>query len=215
MATPVQVVLRAHYPTKRVLLASCRTAGGGLSLFVPTTSDVPAGTAVRLQVSFGDAKDQFELEGMVTWRRVQARGLGLEPGLGVEFAPPEKYRAAQMLAFCAGRPLAAGTATERRIPAKLPCWVRVGPHRIAGFIRDLSSTGAFVSSPGFARLSQGTELFIQLSTGWLGFGVRQLKARVVWSGQKNGRFGFGARFIEDSTRTKPVLRRYLATKPQR
>ena len=208
--SPTRQTIIAHYPTRRVVLASCRTASGSLSLFVPTTDPIPAGSAVRLRVTFGDVSEVFELDGTVTWRRAQARGLGLEPGLGVEFASSEKFRAAQMLAFCAGRPLAHGTACERRVAAKVPCLVRVGRHRVTGQIRDLSSSGAFVGGASLARLPQGTELCIQLSKGWLGFGVRELKARVVWSGNKNGVLGFGARFMDDATRTRPILRKYLA-----
>jgi len=204
-------VIAAHYPTRRAALASCRAVGGHLSLFVPTTDDVSAGTAVRLQVSFGDVVTRFELEGTITWRRTQARGLGLEPGLGVEFAAPEKYQVARMLAFCAGRALDTGTAIERRVEAEVPCQVNVGPHRLAGLIRDLSSTGVFVAGPSFVKLARGTELVIQLGKGWLGFGVKQLKARVIWNGHKRGEFGFGARFVEDSARTRPVLGKYLRT----
>jgi hypothetical protein len=211
MTAPKRTV-EANYPTKRLVLASCKTANGTLSLFVPTVAFIAAGTEVKLVITFGDAKEKFELEGVVTWRRTQTRGLGLEPGIGVEFAPPEKFRAAQMLAFCAGRPLSAGTAVERRVSQQIPIYVSVGPHRLAGYIRDLSASGAFVAGPAFAQLSKGTELMIQLSRGWLGFGVRQLKARVVWSGFKKGVFGFGARFLEDSMRTRPVLRRYLVAK---
>jgi len=202
-------VVNAHYPTRRVALASCRAVGGNISLFVPSTLAISAGTDVRIQVSFGDAAQTFELEGTVTWRRAQARGLGLEPGLGVQFVPAQRFLAAQMLAFCAGRPLGAGTAAEPRIEAQVACQVLIGKHQLAGQIRDLSATGAFVAGRVFSSLHKGTELSIELSRGWLGFGIKRLKARVVWSGCKKGKHGFGARFVEDASRTRPVLRRYL------
>lgn len=200
-------VLRAHYPNRRVALASYRSLRGELSLFVPTPLPVAPGEEVTVEVSFGDCAQTFALQGRVTWRRESARGLGQEQGLGIAFAPEQKFKAAKMLAFCAGRPAEAGTAGEQRFVADVPCAVVVGGRRLRGSIRDLSATGAFVGAP--ATLTRGTELAIHIRSGWLGLGQRELKARVVWSGAKNGVFGFGARFVEDASRTRPALRRYL------
>ncbi len=204
-----KLTLHAHFSNKRAALASCRSSDGALSLFVPTSDPIPAGTEVGLLVTFGDTPERFDLLGTVTWRRAQARGLGLEPGVGIEFSGGEKYRAAKMLAFCAGRPLDAGTAFERRVTAQVPVWVRVGQSSITGQVRDLSSSGVFVAGSAFSRLARGTDLVLQLNKGWLGFGVKELKARVVWSGYKNGLFGFGARFLDDAAHTRPMLQRYL------
>lgn len=199
--------LRAHYPSRRVALASYRSMRGELSLFVPTPLPVAPGETVTVEVSFGDCAQTFALQGQVTWRRESARGLGQEQGLGIAFPPEQKFKAAKMLAFCAGRPVEAGTAGEQRFPTDVPCCVVVGERQLRGTIRDLSATGAFVNAP--ATLPRGTELAIHIRAGWLGLGQRELRARVVWTGAKNGVFGFGARFVEDAARMRPALRRYL------
>src|SRR5579872_7289391 len=113
--------IRVAFPNRRSILASSKTDGGNLSLFVPTTANVGVGQRVRMLLEIKDCEKTFEISGSVTWRRPMARGMRLEPGLGISFNPQEKWAVAQMLAFCAGRPLRAGTAVEPRVKTRIKC----------------------------------------------------------------------------------------------
>lgn len=202
--------LRITYPTRRAVLASYRLDGSTLSLFVPTEADVHLGAEVLLEVSFGDCSQQFTLSGRVTWRRTQARGVRLEPGLGIAFVGSEKFGPAQMLAFCAGRPLQLGTSQDPRVELSIPCQIEVGAHKIKAKVRDISNGGLFVASKALARLSPGREVKLTLEPGWFGWGGKVLQARVVWSGEKSGSSGFGARFVGAPGKVRPAIKKYLA-----
>ncbi|MGC4115285.1 MAG: PilZ domain-containing protein [Myxococcales bacterium] len=203
-----RAIVRVCYPTRKDVLASYRSTRESLSLFAPTEEPVQTGTDVQLVVSFGDAPETFELEGRIAFR-VERRSGGQMPGLSVSFNAPGRYRATRMLAFCGGRPMTEVAQVADRVPAQLPVIVRTGASRLAGFVRDLSSTGVFVASEELGQLARGCEVVIQLSRGWLGLGARRVRASVVWTGVKYGVQGFGARFVEAPELTAPVLRRYL------
>lgn len=203
------VVVRARYPTRKDVLASYRSSREALSLFVPTDDALETGTVVRLVVTFGDAREIFELEGRVAFRVERRRG-GQAPGLSVAFVAPERYKVARMLAFCGGRPMTAVSHVAERVPAQFPVVVRLGHGRLPGFVRDLSTSGVFVAGEDLGQVGRGAEVVIELTRGWLGLGARKVRAAVVWRGTKYGVRGFGARFVDAPERTGPALRRYLA-----
>jgi len=201
--------LRITYPSRRSVLASYRLDGVTLSLFVPTSALVDLGRQVVLDVGFGDSQQKFRLEGKVTWRRAESRGMRLEPGLGINFNGSEKAAPAQMLAFCAGRPLELGTAQDARVRTSIPCNVEVGARRLRARVRDISNSGAFVVGRGLDELRPGKELTLTLEPGWFGWGGKTFKARVVWGGDKAGMYGCGARFLGQPAEIKPALKKYL------
>jgi len=202
-------VIQVRFPTKRYVLVSARAEGANLTLFFPTAAPVAQGSLVRLSVSFGDADQQFELAGKVTFLRGTGWGLGAEPGIGVAFTGEEKRAAAQMFAYCAGKPLQLGTATRRRIPTRIRCRLRLGGKSVKAEVRDLSTGGAFVAAPVTKDLPVGSDLQIQLEPGWFGLGGKKLEIRVLWHGQKGGSAGFGGRFLGDQLRISPVIKGYL------
>lgn len=204
--------MEIRYPTRQVAVASCRSVAGGLTLFLPTTETIETGTPVTAHVGFGDAAETFDVAGTVAWRRSEAQGAGLEPGLVLEVAPAERYQASRMLEFCTGRPVAAASSAGQRFPTQLAAVVRTRDERLQGCVRDVSATGLFVAGDGFGRIEPGDEVVILLRTGWLGFGARRLRARLVWHGMKYGIPGFGAQFVDDPARTGRILKRYLRAK---
>src|SRR4051812_21596102 len=108
------LVIPVRYPSKRYVLASARAEGGTLSVFAPTDHPIPIGTKVRLDITFADCDNTFDLSGSVAFQRGYGRGVGQDFGVGVTFDGAEKRAASQMLAFCAGRPVSEGTAGVRR-----------------------------------------------------------------------------------------------------
>jgi hypothetical protein len=206
--------IRVAYPNKRSVLASSRAEGGSLSLFAPTTAAVEVGQRIRIQVTLGDSDRRFDLSGQVTWRRPLSRGMKLEPGLGISFNPQEKWAVAQMLAFCAGRPLRAGTAVDQRVKTSIKCKVAVGRKQVDATVRDLSASGAFVTSKRLSDLPAGTTVTVRLEPGWFGFGGHSLPAKIIWSGPQKGVHGFGARFVGEKSEVRPVLKKYLGPASQ-
>lgn len=202
-------VLQVRFPTKRYVLVSARAEGASLTLFFPTSAAVSQGVLVRLRVSFADADRQFELAGKVIFLRGGSWGIGAEQGIGVAFTGEDKRIAAQMFAFCAGKPLQLGTATCRRVPTRIRCRLRADGKSVKAEVRDLSSGGAFVAGPFTKDLRVGSDLQIQLEPGWFGLGGKRLEMRVLWHGEKGGSPGFGGRFLGDQLRIGPVLKAYL------
>src|SRR4051812_37897591 len=98
--------LEVRFLSRRSVLASSRSDVAGLSLFVPTIAPLAVGDRVFLELSFGDCDARYELSGVVSFLRQEGRGLGQERGVGISFEGEGKRAAAQMLAFCAGRPAA-------------------------------------------------------------------------------------------------------------
>jgi len=133
----------------------------------------------------------------------------LEPGLGIAFTGGAKFAPAQMLAYCAGRPLELGTSQDPRVPTSIPCHIEIGEHRLRARVRDISSSGAFIAMKGLVRMPAGRELALTLEPGWFGWGGKTLRAKVVWAGDKLGMSGFGARFIGPPADVKPAVRKYL------
>lgn len=197
--------LRVWYPHRRGLLASARTEGAVLSLFVPSTEALPMGTPVTLDIGLRDAPLRFEVEGHV-------RGLfsaRQEPGLGVVFAGVEKRAVAQMLAVCAGRSLDDGTALDSRHPVHVSCLVDLRSGSLKGALRDVSNTGAFVGLRGPSRIREQSELTLRLEPLFGRWGGRPLKARVMWVGEKNGVLGFGVRFLDSTSDVRERLKKHI------
>ena len=202
-------LIEVRFPTKRYVLVSARAEGSSLSLFFPTPVPAAIGAPVRLKVSFGDAPEVFELEGHVNFQRGNTWGIGAERGLGVSFTGEDKRLAAQMFAFCAGKPLNLGTSSRRRVPTKIRCRIRANGKSLKAEVRDLSTGGAFIAGPVTKDLRVGSDLEIQLEPGWFGLGGKKLDLRVLWHGEKGGSPGFGGRFLGDQVRIAPLLKRYL------
>lgn len=199
--------LQLQFPNRRALLASARAEGSELSLFASGhPGELPPGSDVMVEISVANTALLFELEGKV---RVQFTTHGGRPGLGIAFGGPQKRAAAQMLAICAGRSAADGTALDPRHEVDVRCVVNLQGTRVRGALKDLSSTGAFVGTRGDAVPSSDTELTIQVEPLFGRWGGRTLKARVVWVGMKRGVVGFGVRFLEASNLVRESLRRYF------
>ncbi len=203
-------VVPVWYPHKRSVLASYRVTGASLSLFVPTTNtQATLGAEVRLEISFGDCARTFSFSGQVTWRRSEPRSPTMEPGLGVSFRGREKYEAAQMLAFCAGKPLSLGTADDPRYPTEIECTVQMGNREFAAQVRDLSSSGAFIASTLMGNARVGSPVTLVLRPGWFGLAREAYEATVVWAGDQKGIPGCGTRFVEAAPDKRKGLKRYL------
>lgn len=193
--------LQVHYPSRRSFLSCTRSGGDTLSLCIDTDAQLLRGDFVRLEISVGGIDRVVSLTGRV--RSV----MGDRVDVAVEGNC--KREAAQLVALCAGRPLAQGTAASKRHPSDIRCMVRVGTRRIRGRVADLSTGGVFVATERVQKLPVGTEVTVQFEPGLLGFGGRRVVARVVWRGRKKGIPGVGVRFVEDGPQVQAVVRRYL------
>jgi hypothetical protein len=202
-------VLRIHFPTRRYVLSASRAEAGSLELFAPTHHKLLLSTPVRLVIDFGDTPHRFELVGRVSFLRSGAYGVTPEPGIGVSFEGEHKRWAAEMLAFCAGKPLDQGTAARRRVPTQIRCRVVAGPERVSGRVLDLSASGLFVSAPKAPAIKVGSNLLLHFNPGLFGIGGKRLEVRVLWQGEKGGFFGFGGRFTQDARQVGVTLKRYL------
>jgi Tfp pilus assembly protein PilZ len=208
MPSPTSLTIR--FATRRSALGSYRIDGPTISLFVPTEAAVEVGGPAELDISFGDCAQTFLLRGRITWRRAEARGMKLAPGLGIAFVGGEKFEVARMLAFCAGKSLDLGTSGDPRVPTTIECQLSIGTRQLRTKVRDLSSSGAFISLPEGTKLAPGREISVTLEPGWFGLGGKTLEARVVWTGRKGGGHGFGARFVGPPGELRPLLRKYVS-----
>jgi len=200
--------LEVRYASRRALLSSSKTEGGSLTLFVPTRQRVAQGERVRLTVTFGDSDGRFELEGTaLNW--TQAVGRDGQGGFLASFQGDHKRRAAEMIAFCAQRPLSLGTASRERLILRKSCQVKLGNVQLPGELRDLSQTGAFVVGSQLGKIKAGEAVWLKVESGLFGLGGTWLEARVIWQGTKGEEPGLGLRFTGNDARQASAIQRLL------
>ncbi|WP_224367044.1 PilZ domain-containing protein [Hyalangium versicolor] len=207
MADDFDTSLEVQYASRRALLSAAKTERGTLTLFVPTSRGVLQGTRVRLTITFGEGDERFELHGVAATggRAIGRDGVG---GFLVSFAGDHKRRAAEMIAFCAQRPLSMGTALRERLSLRKGCQLKVANRQIAGELRDLSQTGAFVVSR-LGKVKEGEPVWLKVDGGLFGMGGTWLEARVVWQGKKGEEQGLGLRFIGNEAKQATAIQRLL------
>lgn len=200
--------LEVSYPSHRGLLASARTEGAVLSLFVPGSEHVTAGTDVTLAIRIENTELRFELQGRV---RMQLAGNGArtQPGLGVALIGAQRRAAAQMLATCAESSPDDGTALDSRHEVDVACLIDLHGTKIKGAVKDVSSTGAFIKAPRLSALRAEADVTIRLEPRFGLWGGRVLKARVMWVGEKKGVSGFGVRFLDATAHVRASLEKHL------
>src|SRR5262249_53055122 len=160
--------------------------------FVPTEKQVRSGAPLKLRISLGDSHRLFLMSGSALSESMGPRGPRMS-GLNVGFFGEDKKRAAEMLAFCADRPPAMGTAGSRRFSVGVDCRMRAASGRTDGHVVDLSRTGAFVTTSDPHRLATVTEVDLNLKPRLLGLLGHWVHGEVVWRGRKFGRYGVGVR----------------------
>jgi Tfp pilus assembly protein PilZ len=205
---PPVTLLEVRYASRRALLSSAKTERGSLTLFVPTSRAVAQGTRVLLTLTFEDAGERFELEGLAL-NRTQAIGRDGVGGFLVSFQGEHKRHAAEMIAFCAGRPSLMGTASRERLAIRKNCQLKLADGQVAGELRDLSQTGAFVVCRKLASLKVGDPVCLKVDGGLFGMGGIWLEARLVWKGEKGEERGVGLRFTGNEARQASVIQRLL------
>jgi Tfp pilus assembly protein PilZ len=207
-------ILQIRFPNRRYVLSTSRAEGTNLELFAPTAQRVPLGRRVRLMVTFEDAPERFELTGKVVFHRGATRNRD-EQGVGVSFEGDDKKRAAELLAFCAGRPAVQGTATWQRFVTRIRCKVEGGSEAYSGEVLDLSLTGLFVSMKKAPKFKAGAKLQVRLKPSTLSFWGKAMDVKVMWSGEKRGLIGFGGRFLVDHALVSAELRKYVSAAQQK
>jgi hypothetical protein len=103
-----------------------------------------------------------------------------------------------------------GAAERRRAPRiqpfVVPCLVAVGPRRVAGFLVELSTSGARVSTEGDAPPDGGSAtLEVRLKRG---LGQSRIPATVKWvrrMEESEGRYDFGLVFRDVSPADRKLL----------
>ncbi|MFY0577598.1 hypothetical protein ACN28S_27675 [Cystobacter fuscus] len=123
--------LEVQYASRRALLVASKTERGALTLFVPTSKTILQGTQVRLKISLGDVTERFEVQAVAVsgGRMIGREGLG---GFLANFVGDEKRRAAEMIAFCAQRPLSMGTASRERVSLRKNCLLKMAELELPG-----------------------------------------------------------------------------------
>ncbi len=200
--------LEVRYASRRSVLSSSKTEGGTLTLFVPTTQRIAQGARVRLTITFGDGDERFEFQGTaLTWTQAAGRdGVG---GFLASFQGDDKRRAAEMIAFCAQRPLSMGTASRERLALRKSCQLKLANQQLPGQLRDLSQTGAFVVGRQFGKLKAGEPVWLKVASGLFGLGGTWIEARVIWQGMKGEEQGVGLRFTGNEARQASAIQRLL------
>jgi hypothetical protein len=201
-------VVDVYYATRKLAVLASTARGAKLELFLPGGRGVE-GASVKACVRFGDTNRTFELDGVVAKATVVGPpGVG-GSGMRICLSGPDKQRAAEMIAFCADRPLNMGTAGSRRVRVSIPCRLKSASDSAEGKVRDLSRTGAFIALKGHSG-SPGSAIRLQLEPGVLGMGGGWLQARVVWRGERHGQEGVGVEVCEDGGGTRSdLLHKYL------
>jgi hypothetical protein len=200
--------LEVRYSSRRALLTAAKTERGTLTLFVPASHAVLQGTRVLLKISFGDSDGRFELEGsaITGGRSIGRDGVG---GFLASFTGDHKRRAAEMIAFCAQRPLSMGTASRERLTIRKSCQLKVGDRQVPGELRDLSQTGAFVVGHQLGKVKEGEPVWLKVAGSLFGLGGTWIEARVVWQGKKDEEPGLGLRFTGNDARQAAAIQRLL------
>lgn len=199
--------LPVHFRSRRLLLSSARAEGAALTLGVPSETWLPEGTQVQVELSL-EALERRTLEGVVQASPPAAWERGGRQ-LTVLFRGEAKRQAAELFAFCAGRPPEMGTASRPRYRTAIRCRVNARALQLKAEVTDLSATGAFVALRAAPGVRAGDSVELVLGTNLLGIGGSPLEARVMWTGEKGGVPGLGLRFVGDPARIQPALRRYL------
>jgi serine/threonine protein kinase len=199
--------LRVRFRSKRAVLSAARTNGASLTLFIPHPLEVRQGQSVRLFARVGEDERAFDLEGVVLSAATPPPFAAKAAGFTLGFQGEAKWRAAQMLAFCAGRPMGLGTARTARYQVQVACRVTAAHRSLAGSVMDLSHSGAFVSTDE-KPLRPGDRVEVRLDPLLLGLGGRSLDAMVVWKGNKRGRGGFGIRFLDPAGCDSTLIAKY-------
>ncbi|WP_224243900.1 PilZ domain-containing protein [Hyalangium gracile] len=208
MADAYDTSLTVQYASRRALLTAAKTERGTLTIFVPTLRGVLQGTRVMLTITFGDSDQRFEVLGVALTggRAIGRDGVG---GFLAEFSGDHKRRAAEMIAFCAQRPLAMGTATRERIAIRKNCQIKLANRQLPGELRDLSQTGAFVVARQLGKVKEGEPVWLKVVGGLFGLGGTWLEARVIWQGKKGEEQGLGLRFTGNEARQASAIQRLL------
>jgi hypothetical protein len=200
--------LEVRYASRRALLLASKTGRGTLTLFVPTSRSLLQGTRVRLTITFADADERFELQATAL-SGGRAIGRDGEGGFLAGFEGDDKRRAAEMVAFCAQRPLSMGTASRERLAIRKSCQLKLADRQLSGELRDLSQTGAFVVGRQFGKVKEGEPVWLKVAGGLLGLGGTWLEARVIWQGTKGEEPGLGLRFTGNDAKQASAIQRLL------
>jgi PilZ domain-containing protein len=206
--------LEVRYASRRALLASANSERGALTLFVPTRQRVAQGTRVKLTITVAGGDERFEIQGAaLTFTQASGRdGLG---GFIANFQGDDKRRAAEMIAFCAQRPLSLGTASRERLILRKSCQLKVANQQLSGVLRDLSQTGAFVVGHQLGKIREGEPVWLKVEGGLFGLGGTWLEARVIWQGKKGEEQGLGLRFTGNEARQASAIQRLLESAGER
>lgn len=197
--------LQVRYANRRALLSSVRTERSVLTLFVPVTEQVPAGSSVLLEICLETLR--FEVEARV---RLQCLETGKRAaGLSVGFPGALKKAAVQMLTACAAMGSGDDTGIEMRHEVDVRCLIDLHGLKLKGALKDVSSTGAFIGTALVPGLRGEAELVLRVDPLLGRWGGRVIRARVIWVGEKKGVHGFGARFLEEGASVRERLGKHL------
>jgi len=199
-----------EYASKRAVLSAARSEGSKLTLYVPSDDSVPVGTGVDLRVRIAGTRQMFRLFGTVVDHTLVGNGLPAS-GITVGFRGSEKRHAAEMVALCADRPPAMGTARSERQEIEFRCKVKGSHGSREGVVVDLSRTGAFIATEGLRGIKSGSRLRVQLEPSMLGLGGTWLDAKVIWQGDKGDHTGLGVQFLGINEKQAKILNKYLRT----
>ncbi len=114
-----------------------------------------------------------------------------------------------MIAFCAQRPLAMGTALRERLTIRKSCQLKLADRQLSAELRDLSQTGAFVVGRGLGKVKEGDPVWLKVEGGLFGLGGTWIEARVVWQGKKDEEPGLGLRFTGNEASQSSAIQRLL------
>jgi len=199
-----------EYASRKALLSAAKSEGSKLTLFVPSDAAPPVGGGVDLRISIAGTNQMFWLFGTVS-NRTWVGNASRASGLTVCFRGDEKRHAAEMVALCADRSPAMGTARSERQEMQFECKVK-GTHGSRNAVLvDLSRTGAFIATERLRGIHSGSRLRVQFGPSVLGLGGTWLDALVIWQGEKGVHTGLGVQFLGVNEKQAKILNKYLRT----
>jgi hypothetical protein len=181
-------------------MASVSKQDNKVSLFVATPEQVASDTRIQLKIRFADCGKNFVLPCRVG--ALESERADRPAGLEVVVETAHDLRSyEQLLRFCNGRQEA-----SRRVKRSWPCQLQRGPDTRPAKILDLSLTGAFIFARKLTEVRPGCTVKVLLGQGLFGLFKKEIEARVVWSGQKEGKPGVGVCFLAPSKKIVELMR---------
>jgi uncharacterized protein (TIGR02266 family) len=187
------------------LLASYFPNGKRGGLTIPGSPPGALGHKVRLLVKVQAPAREFELVGLIAWRRKGSKTLAAS--WGMELLPEDDAVRERLLAFANKQVDSQALRVEPRRPVELTVKLVHGGGERKELLADLSTGGAFIRTRHPLSQGEPVELVVRPP---LSFSSVTLAGRVAWARGGGPAAGMGVMFVDPSGAQKETLRKLLS-----